>query len=60
MGVKIGREHDANTDLGVESGCLSGSQDGGEANSFKGGACTQILGLVEQKEEIDGSVGAPR
>lgn len=37
MGIKIGGEGEAIAGLGAESGCLLGSQDGGEAFSFKGG-----------------------
>lgn len=37
VSIKIGKEGDTRADLG-DSGCLLGSQDGGEAVSFKGGS----------------------
>lgn len=60
MGVKIGREGDARADLVAGTGCLPGSQNGGEAVSFK--ACSVLEDPRARRAgggECDGNIGYP-
>lgn len=56
MSIKIGRRGD---DLGVESGYLLHSQEGGEAIILKGGHVPSGSRAKKAEEGCDGGVGYP-